>query len=124
MYDDIFDALADRQRRRLLVELLDRGVLSVSELSGHTEAVAAANAALLRERLERSRELGELEENLLRMHVIHLPMLVEHGFVEWDREAQLVTEGPRYASIRPVLELIASGKLGRRPAEPVVGVDE
>lgn len=33
----------------------------------------------------------------------HLPRLDDHGFVEWDRENDLVTKGSKFEQIEPFL---------------------
>lgn len=76
MIDNAFDALADRNRRRLLVGLLHYDPQYVSELSGV------------------SREIADTNEELLRFHHVHLPRLAACGFIEWHRDAHVVMKGP------------------------------
>lgn len=38
----------------------------------------------------------------------HLPKLEAAGFIEWDRETNAVRQGPKFAEIRPLLELMAN----------------
>lgn len=87
MADEIFDALADRYRRQLLVELLDRNPTSERRSGG---------------RSERSRP----DETAIRSRHVHLPKLEEQGYISWNRERGLVMKGPRFDEIEPVLELL------------------
>jgi hypothetical protein len=40
------------------------------------------------------------------MRHVHLPKLVEYGFVVWDEDEHEVEKGPNFDEIRPVLELL------------------
>jgi hypothetical protein len=88
VYNDVFEVLADVHRRRLLFDVLDQNPVDVSELSGVPW------------------EIDEGDEDLVRKRHVHLPKLVDQGFVEWDREHAVVTKGPRFDEIRPFLELL------------------
>lgn len=88
-FDDMVNALADVQRRKLLIALLehnpqdDSPVVIVGSKSG-------ANAV----------------ERLVTMHHVHLPKLVDYGFIEWDEGNHEVMKGPTFDEIRPLLELL------------------
>lgn len=85
-FDRMLEALANRQRRTILV-MLQRGE-TVSESGLHVRDASAAErvASSVRQR--------------------HLPKLADAGFIEWDRESGDVAKGPRYGEIEPVLELM------------------
>lgn len=88
-FDDIVDALADVQRRTLLIALLEHNPQDdtpVVVADSDTEADAV--------------------ERLVTMQHVHLPKLVDYGFVEWDEETHEVTKGPNFGEIRPLLELL------------------
>lgn len=87
--DDLFDILTSGQRRRLLVRLLEHNPQDDTP-------VPAAEAA------------GEddPERALIAFRHTHLPKLEKYGFIDWDREANAVTKGPRFEEIRPMLELL------------------
>jgi len=89
--DDALDALADRQRRVLLLALLESNPqeddLVASKTDGGTDE-------------------GDEIDLLVRMHHVHLPKLEDYGFVEWDRDAGEVTRGPRFEEVAPLLELL------------------
>ncbi|WP_290814880.1 hypothetical protein [Halovivax sp.] len=89
----IFEALSNRKRRRLLFALLASD--PPIHLDSPPDAVVAGDAA----RLE--------------YHHVHLPKLVDYGFVEWDSCANAVERGSRFDEIRPTLETLAEN--GERP---------
>ncbi|WP_115864892.1 transcriptional regulator [Halorussus litoreus] len=86
-FDDALDALADVQRRKLLVALLDH--------NPQDDAPVVDDGAP-----------DEAFERLVEMNHVHLPKLAEYGFVEWNREAHEVTKGPNFEEIQPLLELL------------------
>ncbi|MFC6827212.1 DUF7344 domain-containing protein [Halopelagius fulvigenes] len=101
---ELFDALADGTRRRLLVFLLDHESRDVPKLSGVSAEMAEMNRVLLREYLSGSRRVDGGDKELLRTHHVHLPKLDEFDFIDWDQEANVVTKGSRFDEIRPLLE--------------------
>lgn len=95
--DRAFDVLSRRPRRRLLLSLLETtGPSSPSDY--------------------RARGPDERREIMLR-HV-HLPRLEDAGYVEWDREADTVSEGPNFAEIEPLLHLLAEHEDDLPPGWP------
>lgn len=89
-FDAVADALADVDRRRLLVALvrLESGIGPVG--------------------LE---ELGaefDYPEHTLEMEHIHLPKLDEYGFVSWDRDLQKIAPGPAFGTIEPIVAVLDS----------------
>lgn len=88
MIDTMFDALADPRRRRLLVDLLEHNPQQVEKPPGSP------------------RERDAAEREWIETHHVHLPKLADYGFVEWDREEDTVTKGPKFDEIRPALELL------------------
>lgn len=88
-FDEALDALANVQRRKLLVSLLahnpqDDSPVVVAESDRDTHAL----------------------ERIVRMEHSHLPRLEDGGFIEWDQEAHEVMKGPKFDEIRPLLELL------------------
>ncbi|WP_255198651.1 transcriptional regulator [Halorarius litoreus] len=88
-FDDILDALAHVQRRKLLVALLDHNpqddvpvVVDASE--SDTEAL----------------------QRLIMMKHSHLPKLERYGFIDRNQETKEVSKGPNFEEIRPVLEVL------------------
>ncbi|WP_255194661.1 DUF7344 domain-containing protein [Natronobeatus ordinarius] len=102
--DELFDALADSRRRQLLVELLTHNPQHVPELSRKSQEIAKADEKLFQQHLSSSRTIPGVDEGLLRLHYIHLPKLADYGFIEWDRNTHVVTKGPRFDEMRPLLE--------------------
>lgn len=104
--DDIFGALSDVHRRRLLVDLLEHNPQTVETMSAASREVSEMSEGLKREYLAGDDEISGADKSRVRLHHVHLPMLVENGFVEWDDEENTVVKGPRFETIRPVLELL------------------
>jgi hypothetical protein len=88
-FDEALDALSHVQRRKLLVALLDHNPQNDSPELNLDSA-----------------EHSDTVERLIEMEHVHLPKLVEYGFIEWDREANEVAKGPQFDEIRPLLELL------------------
>jgi hypothetical protein len=88
-FDEMLDALADVQRRTLLVALLEHNPQDDAPVV-----------------LADSEEDGDSMERLVRMDHVHLPKLEEYGFIEWNEKTHEVAKGPNFDEIRPVLELL------------------
>jgi hypothetical protein len=80
---DLFDAVADRYRRQLLIALLETGSLHIDEV------VDSA---------------ADLETVRLRMSHVHLPKLADIGLVEWGHERNEVERGPQFEQVRWLLQ--------------------
>jgi hypothetical protein len=87
--------LEDQARRRLLVAILDRTPRS-DALDVPEDVVPLG---------ERDRETVQIA-----FEHVHLPMLESQGYVSWDRDAGVVTRGPAFAELRPLLELIEDNR--------------
>lgn len=87
--DNLFDALADEQRRWILFSLLERG--------------GSINIDSPPDGLERESLIVE------RRHV-HLPKLDKYGFIEWRRNERVVEPGPRFEAVEPTLRLMAENR--------------
>jgi hypothetical protein len=85
-FEACLEALADVERRRLLLALLD----------GTSDGVAL-------DQLDPDAEDETLE---LSMHHVHLPKLEASGFIDTDRQQRSVSRGPRFDEVRPLLELL------------------
>jgi len=86
--DRMLKALSSRPRRRLLLNLMERNPRN-----------AAAQPA----------ELGiggDAGTASTRIHHVHLPLLEEAGYIDWDRETGEIVKGPEFGEIRPLLELM------------------
>jgi hypothetical protein len=113
--DDVFMALADSYRRRLLVQLLDSQRCPVAAPAGRTRDLAEAHGGLLQTHLDSGRHVPGADEDLLRARHVHLPKLAACDFVEWDRDGEFVRKGDRFDEVRPALELLAD----RVSADPI-----
>ena len=87
--DDCLDALGHVQRRRILLELLN-------DTSREDQTVALDN--LYSNASDRSEQLS--------LRHAHLPKLEKMGFIDTDQQPQVVTTGPQFDEIRPLLELL------------------
>lgn len=95
--NDVLRALANGDRRRLLLALKDRppqDEVPVSEVA----------------------QSGEETIDVLRQrfHHTHLPLLDTCGLITWNREDNVVSKGPNFDDIRPMLEPLKEF-LHRRP---------
>ncbi len=91
MNNNSFDALGNEHRRELLVELLDENPLSDT----------------VQDSLDVDSEPGESEQELqIAMYHLHLPKLVDYGFIGWNKDTHEVVKGPRFEEIRPLLEFV------------------
>lgn len=86
--DEMLDALAHVQRRKLLTSLLEHNPQDDTPADvGDWSDVTTA-------------------EREIEMAHHHLPKLEEQGYVEWDRRTHDVVKGPDFEEIRPLLELL------------------
>lgn len=113
--DEVFDAMADRQRRQLLGQLLADGPQPVPYLSTVSREILQAHPAVLREYLAGSEEVADANKADIRTHHVYLPKLAEYNYIEWDRDAHVVTSGPSFDDVRPLLELLDEQRDDRRP---------
>lgn len=101
MIDDHFDALADEQRREVLLAILDKNP---------RDDRSVTTAVRTDEERTRSPEL----------HHVHLPKLEDYGLIDWDRERHEITKGPLFDQIRPLLVLLEENRdelVGSLPTE-------
>lgn len=88
-FDEMVAALADIQRRKLLVALLE-----------HT---SQDDATVIVGGSERD---ADHVDSLVQMQHVHLPRLADYGFIKWNKDTYEVKRGPRFDEIRPLLELL------------------
>ena len=92
-FDDQLSVLSNHHRRRLLVAL--------------------AQQTPQPDRLAPSRGLatdgGNRDQTIALQH-IHLPKLADHGFIDWDQDAQRVTKGPQFNEIEPLLTVLSENQ--------------
>ena len=90
MLSDQLSILAEANRRRLLIALADRNPRSIDS-DGYVGGpdMSDPNVATA-------------------MYHVHLPKLEAAGFIDWDREENVVTRGPKFEEIRPLVDLLDS----------------
>lgn len=89
--DELFDVLSDSTRRRILTRLNER-------TSGTEPEVPVAELA---------REGEGSERKPIRLLHSDLPKLDAAGFIDWDRNRQVVRPGRRFTDVAPLIELLA-----------------
>ena len=87
--DEMIDALADVQRRKLLTALLEHNPQNDSPV-------------IVTDSGEDADDLGRL----VSMNHVHLPKLVDYGFITWSQETHEVAKGPNFDEIRPLIQLL------------------
>ena len=98
--DQLFETLAAVQRRRLLFALTDHNPQRVDEMCGVPWSLSGSEAEMITKR-----------------HV-HLPKLADYGFIDWNRDEQVITKGPRFDEIEPLLEALEENR-DELPIEPL-----
>lgn len=90
--DDAFKALADPERRQLLLALADQHPQSVRSLDYLDDSP--------------SEPMKNEEHRQLLMQHGHLPMLEAAGFIEWHENGRELTRGPNFDVLRPLIEYL------------------
>jgi len=88
--DDMFDALANKQRRELLFALTEKSPQIDSSVNLDTPPDAISPDEI---------------DRISRQHV-HLPKLDDYGFINWMPNINTVERGHRFEEIKSVLELL------------------
>jgi len=98
--DELLFAVADVQRRRILLALRENNPQQLQTIV-HGDA-----------------DGGEIDSQrrLIRLHHDHLPRLADAGFIHWEPKTGSVEKGPRFEEIRPLLELLCASA-GDLPGE-------
>lgn len=94
-FDVALDALADRNRRILLIALLEHNPQADDDPQVPDDLDI---------------EVADSESLRLRLRHTHLPRLEEPGFIEWDRETHEIRRGARFDELRPLLELLHTNR--------------
>jgi len=90
------DAVAVKQRRRLLFALLECD-------EGSEQFALVPDGG----------RFDPDEEFRLSMKHVHLPKLADLGYVDWDRESDTVTRGPQFDAVEPLLEVLYAHERGQ-----------
>lgn len=115
--DEAFDAMAERQRRQLLFDLLNFDPQPVAKLSNASQEVLEAHETLLQEYLSGSREIENANKAAIRTHHVHLPKLVQYSYIDWDHDASLVSKGVKFDDVRPLVEVVGKQRDETRTIE-------
>ena len=54
-----------------------------------------------------ARQVTEAERVDIEMDHIHLPKLEDRGLIDWDRDERVVTKGPQFDEIVPLLTMLS-----------------
>lgn len=79
----VFELLSNGHRHRLLTTLLEEGSTTAIPPSDDTEA--------------------DLESVRIALYHIHLPKLDDAGLIEWDRDQNQVSKGPKFKTVVDLL---------------------
>lgn len=88
--DVIFDALGHPYRRRILLMVSDHNPRDEDEFSVDDLKTEDDDLELLTEEL----------------YQLHLPKLVDAGYIEWNEDTQTIRRGPNFNDIEPLLRLM------------------
>ncbi|MHC3439588.1 DUF7344 domain-containing protein [Natrialbaceae archaeon A-gly3] len=85
--DATLEVLMTQRRRQLLLALKDHE-------PGETVDVSTLVSAI-----------GGGKETRVEAHHVHLPLLDDRGFIQWDRDANEVSRGPRFEELEAYLDV-------------------
>lgn len=88
---ELLDALRHPCRRQILTQLNGRNHRDEDELD-----------------LEQVAGTGKRDHETITLIHSHLPKLADSGFINWDRKRHVVTRGPRFHEIAPLIDLMIS----------------
>lgn len=98
--DRVFGALGNRYRRLVLFMLRERdGRMQASDVMIRGGA-------------------GTSRDDQVDVRYVHLPVLEEAGYLEWDRETGDVVAGPNFDEVEPLLELVVDSREEFPPGWP------
>lgn len=105
--DTLFQLLADDIRRRILYALCDNasiripeGILSRGQVQSQDTQPSSLHSSS-------SQINGESMQQLeMQLHHVHLPKLEDAGVIEWEQGTQIVSQGPQFDRLEPVLRLL------------------
>lgn len=88
--DQLFTCLSHPTRRRILTTLAADNPRDKEEFESPDFKPEDEELALFRTQLYHH----------------HLPHLEEGGYIAWDRDADIITRGPNFEEVRPLIELM------------------
>jgi hypothetical protein len=86
---ELLKILSHSHRRRIVTRLYERNPRDEDEFE-----------------LEELAGSDEFDTETLTLIHNHLPKLAEAGFINWNRDQQIVTRGPRFEEIAPLIDLM------------------
>jgi DNA-binding transcriptional ArsR family regulator len=89
---ELFEILSHEYRRRILIAVGQHNPQDIDDITSESIADGA--------------EDEPLEVLQQRLFHVHLPKLDKAGFVNWDQDTGVVTRGPRFEEIEPLLTLM------------------
>jgi len=92
--DKLFDALANKQRRRILFDLAERNLRDNSPIYIDAPSDTTDDG-----------ETASIEQ-----HHVHLPKLDDRDFIDWEPGSNTVEVGNRFEEIAPTLELLRDNR--------------
>lgn len=84
--DTTLEVLMTQNRRQLLTALRDRDPTETVDVPTLVSAI------------------GGGRETRIEAHHVHLPLLDDRGFLEWDRDENEVSQGPRFGELEAYLD--------------------
>ncbi len=88
-FDEALELFQNPYRRRLLMTLLDHNPEDEADIPGDLATTD-----------------DEFDQLIIEMTHTHLPKLEDMGVIDWNRDENVVTKGPDFDDLRPLLELI------------------
>lgn len=86
---ELLEILSHPHRRRIITRLHTRSPRDEDEFE-----------------LEELTGNDELDNETITLIHIHLPKLADSGYINWDQKQQIVTRGPRFEEIEPLIDLM------------------
>lgn len=87
--DEALELFQNPYRRRLLVTSLDHNPEDEADIPSD---LATSD--------------DEFDQPVIEMTHVYLPKLEELGVIDWNRDENVVTKGPAFEELRPLLELV------------------
>ncbi|WP_254837564.1 DUF7344 domain-containing protein [Natronomonas marina] len=94
--NELFEMLSHGHRRRVLV--------AVGRQNPQDDEDIASESVAERDERGDDEALDSVQQQL---YHAHLPKLAEAGFIDWNRDSGVITRGPRFEEIEPLLRLMS-----------------
>jgi hypothetical protein len=97
----LFELLASRQRRRLLLLLCDAESVAVPDGLQSRSAATTTNGTTTDHPSH-----AAPSDLAVELHHTHLPKLASADLIEWDRSTETVSRGSAFSEIEPALQVL------------------